>query len=75
MSRPWLRTADGYTLMHGGHRWRVRGPILGKPMFWLYRDGSRYTPTGDFEDALNFASARAAMAFVEALPGLPGGDG
>jgi hypothetical protein len=47
-------------------RWSVRGPIHGRPMFWLYRDNQRYTPTGRFDDAVSFPTAREAKAYAEA---------
>lgn len=47
--------------------WKIRGPLMGKPIFWLYRNGSRYTTTGRYEDAVHFASAAAAKTFVDNL--------
>lgn len=52
----WQRTALGDWLSADG-RWRVRGPLMGKRMFWLFLNGARYTPTGRFEDAPSFATA------------------
>ena len=56
----WTKTATGW--VRGS--WRIKGPIMGKPMFWLYRNGLRYTPTGKFDDAVSFATAAAAKQFV-----------
>lgn len=57
------RAGSGGWLSQDG-RWTVRGPIMGKPMFWLYVDGRRYTPSGRYEDAVSFKSAAAAKRFV-----------
>lgn len=64
----WHRAAHG-ALRSSDGRWSIRGPIFGAPMFWLYRDGSRYTPTGRFEDAVHFATAADARRFVSTLTG------
>jgi len=61
----WRRTATGGWLSPDG-RWRVRGPIFGKAMYWLYHDGGRYTPTGRYDDVVNFPSARQARQYADA---------
>jgi hypothetical protein len=33
-------------------------------LYWLYRNGSRYTPTGRYDDAVSFPSAPAARAYA-----------
>lgn len=65
-----IRAADGWTRSWKGWVstdgvWTIRGPIFGQPMFWLYRDGSRFTPTGRYNDAVSFTTAAEAKAFVE----------
>ena len=61
----WIKTPFGFVgIDEQGTRWSVRGPILGNPMWWLYRDGNRYTPTGHYDDAVSFPTAKAAKAFV-----------
>lgn len=60
----WRRCGTGWVSADGA--WRVRGPLMGKAMFWLYRVGSgRFTPTGRYEDAVNFKSAAAAKRYAE----------
>lgn len=61
----WRRTATGWVSDDG--QWRVRGPIFGQLMFWLYRQGSRYTPTGRYDDAVQFRTAAQARAYANAL--------
>jgi hypothetical protein len=60
----WMPTTTGDSVKGP---WRVRGPIMGKPMYWLHLNGSRYTPTGLFNDAPSFVSRRAAEAFADCL--------
>lgn len=60
----WRRSPYGYAAT-GKSRWTVRGPIWSKPVFWLYRDGSRYTPTGSYEDVVRFETSAEARAFAE----------
>ena len=60
----WSKTATGWTAHDGLCRWTIRGPIMGKPMFWLYRDGSRFTPTGRYDDVVSFTTVREAKAKV-----------
>ncbi len=61
----WTRTATaGWTMHDGVSRWTIRGPIMGKPMFWLYRDNTRFTPTGRYDDVVSFKTAREARAKV-----------
>lgn len=66
----WTRTAFGWTGHNGLCRWAVRGPIMGKPMFWLYREGSRFTPTGRFADVVSFKTAREAKKYATQRGGL-----
>jgi hypothetical protein len=61
----WRRSLDGWTKDVA----RVRGPIMGKDMFWVYINGSRYTPTGHFEDAVSFATGAAARAYADEILG------
>ncbi len=53
---------------------RIRGPLGFKVLagrkvgvFWLYRNGSRYTPTGHYADAVMFPTALQAKQFAESL--------
>jgi len=62
-SHGWLST-DG--------RWKIRGPIWGKPMYWLYYNptpghggAGRFSETGHYEDSLSFPTASAAKKYVE----------
>lgn len=62
----WTRTATGGWTAHDGTcRWTVRGPIMGKPMFWLYRDGCRFTPTGRYDNVVSFRTAQDAKNKAE----------
>lgn len=45
--------------------WTVRGPLMGKAVYWLYKDGQRYTETGRYDDAPYFTTAAEAKAFAE----------
>jgi hypothetical protein len=65
----WTQTATGGWTSHDGLcRWTIRGPIMGKPMFWLYRDGARFTPSGRYDDVVSFTTARKAKAFAADYP-------
>lgn len=60
----WKRRAvGGWTSSDGA--WTVRGPMFGKPMFWLYYQNHRYTPTGRYDDAVRFNTAAAAKKCAE----------
>ena len=73
------RTADGWKKSPAGGwvspsgSYSVRGPIMGQKMYWLYyrapgeKAGSRWTPTGRYQDAVNFTTVKAAKAFVASL--------
>ena len=65
----WRKGPLGWVTTDG--RWRIRGPVYGKPMFWLYgphpQHHGRYTPTGNYEDVVNFPTARAAKDYVATL--------
>ena len=64
----WRRIPIGDSLWDDGvSSWRVRGPMWGLRMFWLYHDGLRYTPTGLFRDAMSFRTRRAAKAFADKI--------
>jgi hypothetical protein len=62
----WKRRAVGGWISADGV-WTVRGPIMAKPMFWLYRGTNRYTPTGKYNDAVNFKTAAEAKRYAEAI--------
>ncbi len=57
----WIRTATGNWLSED-RKWLIRGPIFGKPMYWLYDaiNHCRYTPTGKYDDVVNFPSLKEA---------------
>lgn len=63
---PWRKSLDGQVAVDVcGHTWRIRGPIYGKPMFWLYRDGDRVCERpGDYDSAVHFTSIRDAHHYV-----------
>lgn len=67
--RIWTRTVLGDWIRGG---WRVRrapgfrvehGHLVVR--YWLYQHGARWTPTGQFADAPNFLTARAAKYFAD----------
>lgn len=62
---PWRRAANGDWIACDG-AWRIRGPMMGRRMYWLYRNGTRVTPTGRFEDAVSFTTSSAAKGYVRA---------
>lgn len=62
----WRRRAVGGWISADG-KWTIRGPIMAKPMYWLYCGTSRYTPTGSYEGAVSFKSVVAAKRYVEKL--------
>lgn len=63
----WNRGATGDWVSEDG-KWRVRGPIMSRPMYWLYAVGvGRYTPTGKYEDAVSFVSATKAKRYAEQI--------
>jgi hypothetical protein len=68
----WLITTQGgLTALVGRTHYRIRrvnGFRRGAPpLWWLYVGGSRYTPTGRFEDAVSFATIDKARHYAEAL--------
>lgn len=63
----WIKTAFGWSMCDGVCRWTIRGPIMGKPMYWLYKNGSRFTPTGRYVDVVSCTTVREAKAKVELL--------
>lgn len=64
----WRKTSTGNLTAHDGtNSYVIRGPIMGKPMYWLYLNHGRFTPTGDYNDAVHFASVAQAKAFAEKL--------
>ena len=72
MKIKWKKRAVGGWITEDG-KWSIRGPIYSKPMYWVYgpadRRGraERYTPSGKYDDAVNFKSVAAAKRFVENL--------
>lgn len=64
----WRRTASGNWITVDG-KWTIRGPIMGKPMYWLYDSVNhvRYTPTGKYDDCVNFPTVAEAKKFVTKL--------
>lgn len=60
----WTKTSTGWTANDGIARWTIRGPIIGISMFWLYRNGSRFTPTGRYDDVVSFTTTREAQRKV-----------
>lgn len=73
----WLSAATGGWITTDG-KWCVRhAPSFHKPWFWLYGPNNvgvsgwqvagRYTPTGRFEDAVGFATAREAKRYAETI--------
>jgi hypothetical protein len=65
----WIRTATGDGWVWNG--WRVRGPIMGKRHYWLYRNNHRFTPTGKYDDVVFFKSPAAAKKFAESFKWFP----
>lgn len=64
----WQTNPVGDYLSNDG-RWRLRKVSFGRgaghpTRYWLYRDGSRFTPTGAFDDGLSFVSLVKAKRFV-----------
>lgn len=52
-----------------GDRWTIRQitfSALGRRTFWVYKNGSRYTPTGKYDDAVSFETLEAAKQLIEA---------
>jgi GNAT superfamily N-acetyltransferase len=64
----WRRTASGDWLSPDSC-WKIRGPIFGKPMYWVYHDGGRYTPTGKYDDVVHFTTVAMAKKFIESMGG------
>lgn len=60
----WRKTATGW--VRGDGKWRVRGPIMGKPMYWIYRVGAgRLRRGAAFDTAVSFPTATAARNYVD----------
>ena len=71
-TKTWFTTPYGVGATIAGRRISIRHITFGrgarKPdMWWLYIDGNRYSPTGDYDDAVNFDSLRAAQLFALSL--------
>lgn len=65
LKKDWRRDALGGWITLDG-RWRIRGPIFGKPMFWLYRDGVRYLAApGNYDSAVSFPTRAKAQHFAD----------
>jgi len=69
----WKKGATGDWISDDG-TWRLRLISGATPvMWWLYQraagsyGASRYTPTGRYDDAVNFTSAKEGMKFVEEI--------
>ena len=70
----WRRTSTGGWISEDGV-WKVRGPIFGFSMYWLYYNplapkgkgaGQRYLrEEGNYDSAVSFRSAGAAKKFAE----------
>jgi hypothetical protein len=68
MAITWRKSLDGLIAVDGrGDRWRIQGPIMAKAMFWVRRNGHRYTPTGKYDDAVSFKTVKEAKGFVDQL--------
>lgn len=66
----WRRDALGGWITLGGE-WRLR-PVREAPdrgrqgrRWWLYRRGSRYTPTGYYVDAVSFDTAAEGKLYAK----------
>lgn len=76
MKHNWRKTAQGNYVSPDG-AWKLRkitfglGRRGGKVMWWLYngKTHTRYTPTGKYDDAVNFPSVVAGIKFVNNLKG------
>lgn len=66
MKLKWRRRAIGGWITEDG-KWTVRGPIMSKPMFWLYFGTNRYTPTGRYSDSVNFTTSKKAKEYAEQI--------
>jgi hypothetical protein len=66
----WVKAPTGWLRWTRLGRWRIRGPIWGKPMYWLYLNGSRVTATpGDYNTAVSFPTVAAAKRYVDQQEG------
>lgn len=62
-SPEWKRCAVGGWITADGV-WRIRGPIWGIQMYWVYNQHGRFTPTGKYNDCVSFVSVYSAKRFV-----------
>lgn len=60
----WKRRAVGGWITTDG-KWSIRGPIMSKPMFWVYHGNERFTPTGKYDDSVSFKTVAQAKRFIE----------
>ena len=59
----WRRNPYGYTATDvRGVRWLARGPVFGRPVYWVYRNGVRFDHGTDSTPSphTTMRSARAA---------------
>ena len=59
-NRVWTKTFDGWI----SGRWRLRRRQGIRILWWVYRDGSRYSATGKFTDSVSFSCLRDAKRYV-----------
>lgn len=60
----WAKSLDGFVSDNGN--WRIRGPLFGKQIYWLYQGGQRHCAVaGEYDTAVSFDSLKAAKAFVD----------
>lgn len=61
----WRKAPTGWVSADG--KWRIRGPIMGKRVYWLYHvgGGRHLLNTNDYESAVQFRSVAAAKRYVE----------
>lgn len=64
-SKKWRRTFDGW--ISGDGQWRVRGPMMGRRMFWLYHSGLRVRTGVGYDTAVHYQTAREAKQAIREL--------
>lgn len=61
----WKKRAMGGWITDDGF-WMIRGPIFGH-LYWIYssKSQSRYSPTGEHEDAVSFKTLDSAKRYIK----------
>jgi len=61
----WKKALDGYVSLDGV--WKIRGPLFGKRIFWIYKNGQRFCETEKYDSAVSKPSLNQAKKYVQSI--------